>query len=165
MRWKCAGNALEMRWKCAGNALEMRWKCAGDALEMRWKCAGNALKMRSSHIISRMLPAFIADLSTRVRGVRWTQSRLNPWRGLSGLPREIWLLFVTTLINRAGMMVLPFLVIYLTRELRFSAARAGFVFAVYGATAALAGPMSGKLSDRIGALPIMRASLGGAVDL
>jgi MFS family permease len=87
------------------------------------------------------------------------QSRLNPWRGLGGLPREIWLLFATNLVNRAGMMVLPFLVLYLTRQLGFSAARAGFVFAVYGATAIVAGPISGKLSDRIGALPIMRASL------
>jgi MFS family permease len=56
-------------------------------------------------------------------------------------------------------MVLPFLVLYLTRALDFSVARAGFVFAVYGATAILAGPVAGKLSDRIGALPIMRASL------
>lgn len=87
------------------------------------------------------------------------QSRLNPWRGLGGLPREIWLLFATNLVNRAGMMVLPFLVLYLTRALGFSAARAGFVFAVYGATAIVAGPISGRLSDRIGALPIMRASL------
>jgi MFS family permease len=94
---------------------------------------------------------------------RWpfsfARSLLNPWRGLSGLPREIWLLFATNLINRAGMMVLPFLVLYLTRELGFSLSRAGFVFAVYGATAILAGPIAGKLSDRIGALPIMRASL------
>ena len=94
---------------------------------------------------------------------RWpfsfARSRLNPWRGLSGLPREIWLLFATNLINRAGMMVLPFLVLYLTRELGFSLSRAGFVFAVYGATAIVAGPIAGKLSDRIGALPIMRASL------
>ncbi|MGH7605687.1 MAG: MDR family MFS transporter [Gemmatimonadaceae bacterium] len=94
---------------------------------------------------------------------RWpfafSASRLNPWRGLAGLPREIWLLFATNLINRAGMMVLPFLTIYLTRSLHFSAARSGFVFAVYGATAIIAGPAAGKLSDRIGALPIMRASL------
>ncbi len=94
---------------------------------------------------------------------RWplsfVRSPLNPWRGLSGLPREVWLLFATNLINRAGMMILPFLVLYLTRELHFSLARAGFVFAVYGATATLTGPMAGKLSDRIGALPIMRASL------
>ena len=86
-------------------------------------------------------------------------SRLNPWRGLAGLPREVWLLFATNLINRAGMMVLPFLVVYLTRALHFSAPRAGFIFAIYGATAIVVGPISGKLSDQIGALPIMRASL------
>lgn len=86
-------------------------------------------------------------------------SRLNPWRGLGGLPREIWLLFATNLVNRAGMMVLPFLVLYLTRQLGYSLGRAGLIFAIYGATAIVAGPISGRLSDRIGALPIMRASL------
>ena len=95
--------------------------------------------------------------------VRWpfsfADSRLNPWRGLGGLPREVWLLFATNLINRAGTMILPFLVLYLTRELNFSAARAGMMLAVYGATAIVAGPISGWLTDKIGALPIMRASL------
>jgi predicted MFS family arabinose efflux permease len=86
-------------------------------------------------------------------------SRLNPWRGLGGLPREVWLLFATNLINRAGMMVLPFLVLYLTRELGFSAARAGLMLAFYGASAIVFGPIGGRLSDRIGALPVMRASL------
>jgi predicted MFS family arabinose efflux permease len=86
-------------------------------------------------------------------------SRLNPWRGLGGLPREVWLLFATNLINRAGMMVLPFLVLYLTRELGFSLARAGSMLAVYGGSAIVFGPIGGRLSDRIGALPVMRASL------
>src|SRR3954467_12901085 len=94
---------------------------------------------------------------------RWpfsfAQSRLNPWRGLGGLPREVWLLFATNLVNRAGMMVLPFLVVSLTRQLYFTAAQAGFAFAIYGAAAIGAGPFSGWLSDRIGALPIMRTSL------
>src|SRR6476646_9797200 len=94
---------------------------------------------------------------------RWpfslADSRLNPWRGLGGLPREVWLLFATNLVNRAGMMVLPFLVVYLTKELHFSAAQAGLAFAIYGAAAIGAGPISGRLSDKIGALPIMRASL------
>ncbi len=85
--------------------------------------------------------------------------RLNPWRGLGGLPREVWLLFATNLINRAGTMILPFLVLYLTRELNFSPGRAGMMLAVYGATAIVAGPISGRLTDTIGALPIMRASL------
>ena len=94
---------------------------------------------------------------------RWpfslADSRLNPWRGLAGLPREVWLLFATNLINRAGMMVLPFLVLYLTRELGFSLARAGSMLAVYGASAIVFGPIGGRLSDRIGALPVMRVSL------
>src|SRR3982074_461414 len=94
---------------------------------------------------------------------RWpfsfADSRLNPWRGLGGLPREVWLLFATNLINRAGMMVLPFLVLYLTRELGFSLARAGSMLAVYGASAIMFGPIGGRLSDRIGAPPVMRVSL------
>ncbi|HEX9605891.1 MAG TPA: MFS transporter [Gemmatimonadaceae bacterium] len=71
----------------------------------------------------------------------------------------MWLLFATNLINRAGMMVLPFLVLYLTRELGFSLARAGSMLAVYGASAIVFGPIGGRLSDRIGALPVMRVSL------
>src|ERR1700730_719843 len=94
---------------------------------------------------------------------RWpfsfADSRLNPWRGLGGLPREGWLLFLTPLINRAGMMVLPFLVLYLTHELGFSLARSGSMLAVYGASAIVFGPIGGRLSDRIGALPVMRVSL------
>ena len=89
----------------------------------------------------------------------FADSRLNPWRGLGGLPREVWLLFATNLINRAGMMVLPFLVVYLTRDRHFTLGQAGFALAVYGMAAIVAGPISGWLSDRIGALPIMRASL------
>lgn len=83
----------------------------------------------------------------------------NPWRGLGGLPREIWLLFTANLVNRAGMMVLPMLLIYLTRELGFTAARAGFVFSAYGITAIIVGPLAGRLADRVGPLPLMRASL------
>ena len=93
------------------------------------------------------------------RTFNFAQSRLNPWRGLGGLPREVWLLFATNLVNRAGMMVLPFLVVYLTKDLHFSAAQAGLAFGIYGAAAIGAGPLSGWLSDRIGALPIMRVSL------
>jgi predicted MFS family arabinose efflux permease len=100
---------------------------------------------------------------TRRPPTRWpfsfADSRLNPWRGLGGLPREVWLLFATNLINRAGMMVLPFLVLYLTHELGFFTGRAGLMLAFYGASAIVFGPIGGRLSDRIGALPVMRASL------
>jgi MFS family permease len=71
----------------------------------------------------------------------------------------VWLLFATNLINRAGMMVLPFLVLYLTRELGFSPSEAGLMLAVYGASAIVFGPIGGRLSDRIGALPVMRVSM------
>ena len=100
---------------------------------------------------------------TRRPPIRWpfsfAGSRLNPWRGLDGLPREVWLLFATNLINRAGMMVLPFLILYLTRERGFTPGEAGLAFGLYGAAAIVAGPVGGRLSDRIGALTIMRVSL------
>ena len=84
---------------------------------------------------------------------------MNPWRGLRGLPREVWILFTATLVNRAGSMVLPFLVLYLTRELGFSAGLAGIVVLLYGAGALIAAPISGALSDLIGPIQVMRASL------
>jgi hypothetical protein len=33
-------------------------------------------------------------------------SRVNPWRGLGVMPREVWVLFTATLVNKAGSMVL-----------------------------------------------------------
>jgi MFS family permease len=50
-------------------------------------------------------------------------------------------------------------VLYLIRELGFSPARAGAMLAVYGASAIVFGPIGGRLSDRIGALRVMRVSL------
>ena len=84
---------------------------------------------------------------------------INPWRGLRGLPREVWVLFTATLVNRAGSMVLPFLVLYLTRELAFSAGLAGVVVLLYGAGALIAAPISGALSDLVGPVHVMRVSL------
>ena len=71
----------------------------------------------------------------------------------------MWVLSVVTLINRSGTMVLPFLVLYLTQELHFSAPRAGFVLAIYGAGSIIVAPLAGRLSDRLGPMPVMRASL------
>jgi MFS family permease len=89
-------------------------------------------------------------------------ARWNPWRGLAGLPGRMWLLFAASLINRAGTMVLPFLVLYLTRSLGFSPGRAGAMLALYGVTAIASSPIAGRLADRCGPLPVMVGSLFAA---
>jgi len=84
---------------------------------------------------------------------------MNPWRGLKNLPREMWILSAATLVNRSGTMVLAFLVLYVTHTLGVSPARAALALMVYGVAALLAMPLAGILSDRVGPLPIMKASL------
>ncbi len=84
---------------------------------------------------------------------------MNPWRDLRTLPREMWVLAVATIVNRAGMMALPFLVLYLTRHLKMSESDAGLVLSVYGIGALITSPLAGRLSDRFGPLHIMQLSL------
>lgn len=84
---------------------------------------------------------------------------LNPWRGLGQLPRELWVVFATTLINRMGTMALPFLVLYLTRSLDFTSAQASYVYVAYGFGALVTAPFAGKLSDLIGHRRLMLLSL------
>lgn len=83
----------------------------------------------------------------------------NPWKGLRALPRDMWFLFFATLINRAGTMALPFLVLYLTRSIHLSAAQAGLAISVYGVGALVTAPISGWLCDRFNPLRIMEISL------
>ena len=75
------------------------------------------------------------------------------------MPRGVWVLFATTLVNRAGTMVLPFLILYMTRELHFTAGRAGFVMGLYGAGALVSSALSGRLSDVLGPMKLIRDSL------
>ena len=37
--------------------------------------------------------------------------RMNPWSSLAGLPELAWWLALATFVNRAGTMVLPFLLL------------------------------------------------------
>jgi predicted MFS family arabinose efflux permease len=84
----------------------------------------------------------------------------NPWRGLRGLPSIVWIIFATSLVNRAGMMALPFLVLYLTEHLGVSAALAGLAVSAYGVGGVITAPIAGRLCDRTGPFTIMRWSLG-----
>lgn len=84
---------------------------------------------------------------------------MNPWRGLKNLPREMWILCGATLVNRSGTMVLSFLVLYITATRGVSPPRAALSLTVYGLAALLVMPLAGRLADRVGPLPIMKASL------
>lgn len=84
---------------------------------------------------------------------------MNPWRGLKNIPHNIWILAFATLINRSGTMVLPFLALYMTSDFGVSAGSAGLVITFYGLGSLLTAPFVGKLSDRLGALRLMKLSL------
>jgi MFS family permease len=73
----------------------------------------------------------------------------------------MWVLFYTTLINRSGTMVIPFLVLYLTQKIGVSASEAGTALLVYGIGAFISSPITGRLADKIGALRVMKISLIG----
>lgn len=87
---------------------------------------------------------------------------MNPYKGLKELPHDMWALFFTSLINRSGTMVIPFLALYLTKKIGVSPAEAGTALLVYGAAAFIAAPVTGKLSDKLGSLKIMKFALFGS---
>ena len=84
---------------------------------------------------------------------------MHLWKSLKGLPKNIWLICFVALINRAGTMVLPFLALYLTQEIGVGIGKAGLVLTFYGIGALISAPFAGKLSDKIGALNLIRLSL------
>ncbi|MBE0551339.1 MAG: MFS transporter [Ignavibacterium sp.] len=87
---------------------------------------------------------------------------MNPYKGLKELPHDMWALFFTSLINRSGTMVIPFLALYLTKKIGVTPAEAGTALLVYGAAAFLAAPLTGKLSDKIGSIKVMKFALYGS---
>jgi predicted MFS family arabinose efflux permease len=80
-------------------------------------------------------------------------------KSFSGLSREVWLLSLVMLINRSGTMVLPFLSIYLTRELGFTFGQAGYIMSMFGAGSVIGSFLGGRLTDRIGYYPVQFWSL------
>ncbi|WP_237274739.1 MDR family MFS transporter [Tenacibaculum ovolyticum] len=76
-----------------------------------------------------------------------------------GLSKEVWWLALITLINRAGTMVIPFLSLYLTKDLDFSLKDVGWIMSCFGAGSVLGSWLGGRLTDKIGSYKVMKTSL------
>ncbi|NOQ75514.1 MAG: MFS transporter [Crocinitomix sp.] len=81
------------------------------------------------------------------------------FNSFKGLSTEVWWLALITLINRAGTMVIPFLSLYLTEELKFSLTDVGWVMSAFGLGSVAGSWLGGKLTDKLGAYKIMVFSL------
>jgi len=68
---------------------------------------------------------------------------------LRALPAPAWILFGGTFVNRFGTFVMPFLVLYLTRN-GYSIAQAGLAAGSYGGGHIIASLLGGHLADRFG---------------
>ena len=78
-----------------------------------------------------------------------------------GIPRTVWVLAFANFVNRAGGMVLPFLTLYLTTQLGFTALEAGRTLSLYGLGSVAGAFAGGWLSDRVSSLWVQRFSLLG----
>lgn len=81
---------------------------------------------------------------------------VNTFKGLS---TEVWWLSLITLVNRAGTMVIPFLSLYLNKNLGFSLANVGWILSFWGLGSVLGTWLGGKLKDKIGYYKVMFSSL------
>jgi len=80
-------------------------------------------------------------------------------KSFSGLSPKVWVLSLAMLINRSGSMVLLFTSLYLTKELHYSLAQAGWVMSLYGVGSILGSYMGGWLTDKGNFFDIMISSL------
>lgn len=80
-------------------------------------------------------------------------------QAFSRLQRNIWILSVAMFINRSGSMVLLFTSLYMTKELHFTIADAGFIMSFYGIGSVLGSYTGGWLTDRMNYFHIMLFSL------
>lgn len=76
-------------------------------------------------------------------------------RSFSGLPAQSWWLSLAFLVYRSGTMVLPFFILYLTTELKYTHAMAGRFMALYGVGSIAGSLLGGRLIGRIGARRVL----------
>ena len=90
------------------------------------------------------------------------QNTINLYKNAyAGLSREVWLLSLISLINRAGTMVFPFMTIYLTQSRHFTLKEAGIIMSFFGLGSLLGAYLGGWLTDRIGNYKVQFWSLIG----
>ncbi|MFJ2651189.1 MDR family MFS transporter [Streptomyces sp. NPDC087420] len=74
---------------------------------------------------------------------------------VSGLPREFWWLWTSTLVNRLGAFVATFMALYLTMDRGYSASYAGLVVSLHGLGGVVSSLVAGVMTDRLGRRPTM----------
>ncbi|MET7572657.1 MFS transporter [Streptomyces sp. NPDC005492] len=87
---------------------------------------------------------------------------------VSGLPREFWWLWTSTLVNRLGAFVSTFMALYLTLDRGYSATYAGLVASLHGLGGVVSSIGSGVMTDRLGRRPTLlfaQSSTAAAVAL
>ncbi|MHC5308569.1 MFS transporter [Myroides sp. LJL116] len=84
------------------------------------------------------------------------QIYIDSYRGLSSAS---WMLSIVMLINRSGSMVLPFLGVYMTKELNFTQTQIGYVLACFGVGSIFGSTIGGWITDKIGNYKVQYMSL------
>ncbi|MHA5052254.1 MDR family MFS transporter [Streptomyces sp. SD15] len=74
---------------------------------------------------------------------------------VSGLPREFWWLWTSTLVNRLGAFVATFMALYLTLDRGYSASYAGLVVSLHGLGGVVSSLGAGVMADRLGRRPTL----------
>ena len=96
----------------------------------------------------------------KIKGIFVSMSFLQIYKkAFSGLPPKVWVLSLAMVVNRSGSMVLLFTSLYLTKELHYTLAEAGWVMSLYGIGSILGSYTGGWLTDRRNFYDIMIASL------
>ncbi|MDM1518994.1 MDR family MFS transporter [Myroides odoratimimus] len=88
------------------------------------------------------------------------QIYIDSYKGLSSAS---WMLAIVMLINRSGSMVLPFLGVYMTKELHFSQEQTGYVLACFGVGSIIGTTVGGWVTDKIGNYKVQYLSSIGSI--
>ncbi|MNJ92902.1 Tetracycline resistance protein, class B [compost metagenome] len=92
----------------------------------------------------------------------YIQSYFKVYQGLS---TSAWMLALVMLVNRSGAMVVPFLGVYMTKQLGFSLENAGVLLSCFGIGSVVGSSLGGWLTDKFGHFKVQLFSLTGIVPL